>query len=298
MLVHIYVLATSMFLGLQGSGAVTPQSAVEALLDADRHFSSAGADKTVVESLSAMFAEDVMLPGPGAVFTNGKDKAIDALKSTSNNLTSRVSWAPIRGGISADGTHGFTFGYMTMTSAEGKTQPWKYLSYWVKGPEGWRVAAYRRRPRPEGSVTAAMMDPSLPARMAPPSADTARIDEFSTGLAAAEKAFSDEAQRVGLGAAFTKFGRGDAINLGGPQDIGFVVGAEAIGRSVGEGAPTDRSEVEWSADRVLIASSGDLGITFGMIRFHTPREGQPPAVPFFTIWRRDDLSSPWRYIAE
>ena len=103
---------------------------------------------------------------------------------------------------------------------------------------------------------------------------------------------------VGIGAAFVRNGRADAVNMGGPKAVGFVVGAEAIGRAVGEGSPTDRSEVEWSADRVLVASTGDLGITFGMIRFHKPQEGQPAAVPFFTIWRRDDPSQPWRYIAE
>jgi ketosteroid isomerase-like protein len=283
---------------LQETAATNPQTTVEALLEADRRFSAEGASKNVVDALAAMFADDIMLPAPPAVFVSGKAKAIEALKSNPANLTGRVTWAPIRGGISADGTHGFTFGYMTMTHGDGKTQPWKYLSYWVKGPEGWRVAAYRRRPRTEGAVTMAMMEPSLPAKMVAPSNDTVRIEMFGQSLAAAEKAFSDEAQRIGLGAAFAKFGRADAINMGGPKDIGFVLGAEAIGRSVGEGTPTDRSEVEWGADRVLVASSGDLGITFGMIRFHTPREGQPPAVPFFTIWRRDSLTSPWRYIAE
>lgn len=296
MLAYLCVLAIS-FLAQGNTGVQSPQSAVDELLDADRTFSSAGAERSVMESLSAMFDDNVMLPA-GASFANGKAKAIEALKSNPSNITGRVTWAPVRGGLSADGTHGFTLGYMTMTAADGKAQPWKYLSYWVKGPEGWRVVAYRRRPRPEGMITTAMMEPSLPATMIPPSTDTAASKAFADSLAAAEKAFSDTAQRIGLGAAFAQFGRPDAVNMGGPKDIGFVLGAEAIGRSVGEGTPTDRSEVEWSADRVLVASSGDLGITFGMIRFHKPREGQPPAVPFFTIWRRDSLSSPWRYIAE
>ena len=131
-----------------------------------------------------------------------------------------------------------------------------------------------------------------------PSSESATISQHEASLAAAEKAFSDEAQKIGLGAAFAKHGREDAVNMGGPKTVGFVRGAAAIGREVGEGSPTDRSEVEWSADRVLVASSGDLGITFGMIRFHKPPEGQPTAVPFFTIWRRDDSSRSWRYIAE
>jgi hypothetical protein len=114
---------------------------------------------------------------------------------------------------------------------------------------------------------------------------------------AAEKAFSDEAQKIGIGAAFAKHGSADAMNMGGPKEPGFVIGAEAIGRAVGAGNPPDGSSVEWSADRVLVASSGDFGVTFGMIRFHKPEPGRPAAVPFFTIWRRDG-AGPWRYIAE
>ena len=86
--------------------------------------------------------------------------------------------------------------------------------------------------------------------------------------------------------------------MGGPKDAGFVVGSEAIGRAVGQGEPTDSSGVAWNADRVLIAPSGDLGITFGMIRILKPAANQPAAVPFFTIWRRDSPTGRWRYIAE
>jgi ketosteroid isomerase-like protein len=282
----------------QAGPGESPGVAVNRLLDADRGFSAAGADKPAVESISAMFAEDVTVPAPGNVFVQGRSKAIEALKSNADNLASRVTWAPIRGGISADGTHGFTFGFMTMNKADGSSVPLKYLAYWVKGPHGWRVAAYRRRPRPDATAATAPMPPSLPPRLVEPSADAARAAAFGDSLAAAEKAFSDEAQTIGIGAAFAKHGRPDAVNMGGPKVSGFVVGAEAIGRDVGAGQPTDSSGVEWSADRVLIASSGDLGITFGSIRIKKPEPGTPAAIPFFTIWRRDSPSEPWRYIAE
>jgi hypothetical protein len=26
--------------------------------------------------------------------------------------------------------------------------------------------------------------------------------------------------------------------------------------------------------------------------------GQPSAFPFFTVWRRDSVTQPWRYVAE
>ena len=281
----------------QANANATPDAVFTSLLDADRSFATAAAGKPPVEALSSMFADDVSVPA-GAAFLQGKAKAIEALKANPDNVTGKVEWTPIGGNISADGTHGFTFGYMTTTKADGSTAPLKYLAYWVKRPEGWRVAVYRRRPRPEGNVSTALMQPALPSTMVAPSADAAAIKQHGDSLAAAEKAFSDLAQTVGLGAAFTKNGRPDAVNMGGPKNPAFVIGADAIGRTVGEGSPTDRSEVSWSADRVLVASSGDLGVTIGIIRLNKPVEGQPSAFPFFTIWRRDNPSQPWRYIAE
>jgi len=293
------VICVTLLLALvQAAAPLAPEAAVARLLETDRSFSTRGAGRPAVESISAMFADDVTVPAPGNVFVQGKSKAVEALEANPDNVTARAEWAPIRGGISADGRHGFTFGYMTMTKADGSMAPLKYLAYWVQGPDGWRVAAYRRRPRPDGPVPADLMKPSLPDRLVAPSTDAAAAAALAESLAAAEKAFSDEAQRIGIGAAFAKYGRADAVNMGGPKDPGFVLGAAAIGRAVGEGSPTDRSEVEWSADRVLVASSGDLGITFGMIRIRQPRPDQPAAIPFFTIWRRDSPAHPWRYIAE
>ena len=103
---------------------------------------------------------------------------------------------------------------------------------------------------------------------------------------------------LGIGPAFVKYGRPDAVHMGGPGSPGFVVGSEAIGRDVGGDTPPNTSPVEWNADRVLVASSGDLGITFGMIRIKEPQPGGASAIPFYTIWRRDGPGLPWRYIAE
>jgi hypothetical protein len=139
-----------------------------------------------------------------------------------------------------------------------------------------------------------MMPPSLPARVIPTTAVASQ--EMIDGLKRAEREFSDAAQRIGIGKAFATFGSEDAVNMGGPNDPGFVVGAAAIGRSIGEGSP-GKSPVSWSADRALVSPRGDLGITFGRIRSNDPAK-KDPGVPFFTIWRRADSSSPWRYIAE
>jgi hypothetical protein len=165
----------------------------------------------------------------------------------------------------------------------------------MKTPVGWRVMAYRRTPSAEGEVVMAPQPPSLPARMVPPVTDPAILARHRESLAAAEKAFSDTSQIIGLGPAFKLNGRADAINMGGPTVADFVRGNEAIAESVGKASEGKPSPVAWSAgEGVLVASSGDLGITFGIIKPHA--EPASPGFPFFTIWRREN--GVWRYIAE
>jgi hypothetical protein len=272
----------------------TPADAVNELLNADRSFSEAGPKAPFIDIAEKMFADDVIVPLPNGRFAESRAAAIEAMRANNDNVTGRAEWTPIRGGISADGRHGFTFGYMTLRRPNRSVVPMKYLAYWVRKPEGWRVAAYKRRVRPAGEVPMELMSASLPAKLTHPATASA---EAADSLKRAEQAFSDSAQKIGLGPAFTQFGRPDAMNLGGPNDAAFVIGNEAVGRSVGAGNEGQGSPVSWNADRVLVASSGDLGVTFGLIRPNDPAK-RDNANAFFTIWRRDDPSQPWRYIAE
>ncbi len=279
---------------------VTPATEVADLLATDRAFAAAAADRDGIVALTAMFAPNVIMPVPGGRFAEGAVQASDALASNPDNARSTLDWVPVRGGISADGQHGFTYGHMTMLKRDGTMVPLKYLAYWINRPEGWRVAAYKRRPRPTGEVSMAMRPPIVPPRMLPISANTAEINMFQTSLRDAERAFSDSAQTMGIGPAFELFGSPDAMNMGGPETAEFVIGAEAIAREVGSGYPSGGSPVTWSADRVIVSSTGDLGVTFGMIRSNTPAATgpAPEGIPFFTIWRRATVNDPWRYIAE
>lgn len=299
------MLACSLLVGASASAvpalaahheAASPQVAAEELLAADRAFSAASARTDMVSGLSAMFDANVIMPLPGATFARSKSEAVAALRANPANLVSRAQWTPIRAGISADGQHGFTVGYMTLHD-QGKPEPrpGKYLAYWVKRPEGWRVAAYKRAGREAGDVSTAMMPPALPEKLVPISTDEAAVDTHRKTLAAAEQSFSDEAQKIGIGPAFRKYGSADAINLGRAPAV--VVGAENIGGQMGND-PT--SPVVWGAEEgVIVASSGDLGVTFGTIRAkEKPPEGRPAAIPFFTIWRRASTGDPWRYVAE
>jgi hypothetical protein len=280
--------------------ASSPQAAVDELIAVDRSFSATPENGDPIAKIASMLADDVTMPTASGSFARSRADATDALRRGLGAGRTRVQWTPVRGGVSADREHGFTFGYMTLGGPDTASVPMKYLSYWVRGPAGWRVAAYRVGRRAAGPVSLSMMSPSLPERWVAPSVDPTVREAHRASLIAAERAFSDRAQVIGLGPAFVENGSADAVNMGGRDAAAFVVGASAIGQSIGAGAPQPTSPVSWGADRAIVASSGDLGVTFGVIRPNTPppNASGPAGFPFFTIWRRARASDPWRYVAE
>jgi ketosteroid isomerase-like protein len=274
--------------------ASSPQSALDELLATDRAFSDLASRTSVGTALAAMLDDDVIMPLPTGTFARGRADALNAVASTGRAFATRAEWTPVRGGLSADGRHGFTWGYATMRGADGSVRPGKYLSYWVRRPEGWRVAFYRRAGRPEGEVPTGMLAPALPQRLVPGRRDRAAQRGDAHSLDAAERAFSDDAQRIGIGPAFARWGRADSANMG--RNAAFTIGAVEIAAGQPQSPP---SAVSWAPEGTLVASSGDLGVTWGWIRPNgPPRAGQPAAFPYFTVWRRGSRGEPWRYVAE
>ncbi|HEV2817843.1 MAG TPA: DUF4440 domain-containing protein [Allosphingosinicella sp.] len=269
---------------------------VEALLAADRAFAAAAAHAgSAADGLAPMFDAEAVMPLPGRGHVVGRDAIIEALRASPAFRDGTASWAPVRGGISADGSHGFTFGFLTLTGGDPARRNRKYLAYWIRRPEGWRVAAWRQLPRPPGEVSTALLAPSLPGFAARPSRDPRRLAAHRRSLAAAEQAFSDRAQQVGLRAAFREFGRADAMNM--YEGAGFAIGLDAITGNFPAGETT--SPVRWSTEHSFVAASGDLGVSIGTIHANRPAaDGRADAFPFFTIWRRERPGAPWRYIAE
>jgi ketosteroid isomerase-like protein len=280
------------------SAQSAPKAAADDLLATDRAFAAAARQSDIVTALSSMFAADVALTHAGGI-AYGKDKAIDALKASPINAGGRIEWTPARVSVSGDGRHGFTAGFMTLHRADNTTTPLKYLGYWAKQPEGWRLVAYKRgiakMPAPPTPVTYV-----LPREIVSPSADAAVIERYRDSLAEAERSFSREAQTIGMRAAFTQYGDKEAINLGGPDVATWLSGNESIGAGVGGERPVAGSPVHWGPEKTIVAASGDFGVTIGYIVQNKPGpDGKiPPGSPFFTIWKRDSPAARWLYIAE
>lgn len=278
---------------------MSPRGAVAELMAADESFARASAKTDLIGGLSAMFAPDVAMPMPGGKFSSSASEAVAALRANPDNARSRIEWVPGRAGISADGLQGYTWGYMTLIKADGTRTPLKYLSYWTKTPAGWRVVAYKRRPGAAMNARPVEFSPTVPRQMVPPTTDVATIEGYRASLDATERAFSDEAKVIGLGVAFERYGGGDAVNMGDASDAAFVVGPKAIGQLVSGGKAAQPSTLSWAPDRTIVASSGDLGVTIGVIHESAPTDpNAPTAFPFFTVWHRASVGDAWRYVAE
>ena len=277
-------------------GTASAQVAVNELLAADREFSAAAANKDIVLGITAMMRSDAVMPSRVAGFSKGPKAIAAALRSYPDLAGAKASWEPVRAGVSADGLHGFSYGFMTIRREGKPDERAKYLSYWTKGEDGWKVSLFKRGRSAEGDVSRALRPAALPATILPP--NPASTTGYRASLVAAEKGFSDDAQTIGLGPAFAKNGASDAMNMGGGAD--FTFGNETIGADLSrQGPPGAAVPIYWAADEgALVASSGDLGVTWGWIRQHKPAAGQPEKTPFFTVWRRAAPDQPWRYVAE
>ena len=274
--------------------AQSPQAAVDELLAADRTFAKASAGVELADGIGAMLDSESVMPAPGG-FVRGKDAIIAALMGNPANIGARAVWTPIRGGVSADGEQGFTIGFMSITANGQAERRAKYVSYWIRKPEGWRVAVYKRAPRPDGEVSTQLLPASLPSQALKATRDPATLETYRASLDRAERGFSDDAQVIGIGPAFVKHGSPDATNVG--IGAGFTVGNENIGADLGSFRGPAPS---WAPDGgLIVAATGDLGITWGLIRAkQTGKDGAPVVSPYTTVWRRVSPQVPWRYIAE
>ena len=283
--------------GAAAPGGPAPASAARELVAADRGFSRASSGTDLVTGISRMFAPDVVMIAPTGI-VRGAANAETALRSNPDNPRSRVTWIPIRGGVSADGAHGFTYGYMTMTRPDGSELPGKYVAYWRRTAEGWRVAAYKRALRAAGAVDVGERPPAVPPAAASPHAiESAR---YAAELQQVEREFSRDAQS-GFAAAFRKYAAPDAAHMGGGGDASFLFGPDAISRPL-EGPAPPGVTTTWEASDALAAATGDLGVTIGNISTAVAASDTTAASrndrPYFTIWRRDSPAAPWRFIVE
>ena len=261
------------------------------LLAADRAFAAAAAGVTIVEGLTAPLAPDGIFLTPAVPgFARGPAQASAALSLNPLNTGGHVSWFPIRGDVSSDGRHGYTYGYADFHFDNGAVLLTKYQSYWEKQADGaWRIAAYKRVGRGPGPVSATPPDgfgtPDEKHRRWFPNTDRAGA---TAAVRAADVAFSDLAQVVPPADAFVAFAAPDGVQSGGAVEWAF--GRDAI-HALFDGTPV--GAFNWRPELADGAESGDLGFTVGYVYSPAGTRGGR----YFTVWQRQDDGS-WKYVAD
>jgi ketosteroid isomerase-like protein len=112
---------------------------VDELLQADRAFAEAVAERGLEAWVAAFAPDGLMLPAAGEV-VNGTVAIREAMAPAFANPEFRLIWSPLGGGLAESDDLGYTYG--TYESLDGSPEPTrgKYVTIWKRDEGGkWRV---------------------------------------------------------------------------------------------------------------------------------------------------------------
>lgn len=120
-------------------------------------------------------------------------------------------------------------------------------------------------------------------------------EKYKQEIIQAERDFAKLVKEQGMQAGFTFFADSNAVMR--RADESLIMGKQAIESHFGK--PRYKNVVlEWEADFVDVAASGDLGYTYGHYTFESSDStGNPIKATgtFHTVWKRQPDGS-WKYV--
>jgi ketosteroid isomerase-like protein len=247
----------------------------------ERAFAAATGELGVRDGFLAFFADDAVSLQPAADSSGGTvalaRAGLLAQPPAPLPLTTRLTWAPVTGQVSADGTLGWlTGGYVNHNLQNGTViAQGAYFSVWLRRDDGaWRVwldhgvalprawdeTAFTESPEPDSGVAGAPGEP----------------------LDVAERAAEadDGAWRARLAA-------GVRLHRDGEMPI--------VGRDAVAAWARARSPVRWTVLSTRVASSSDLAVALGGYVSTSPSGSERGT--WARVWRRD-AGARWRIVFE
>jgi ketosteroid isomerase-like protein len=261
------------------------RAARESLRAADRAVSASTHAHGLRDGLLPHLADSAHVLAPGTTLAHGREAAAAALVF-GPAAGARLRWEPIRLDVSADGRSGYSYGAGTRTAADGAEVNARYIAYWRREGDAWKVAAFMFNANPE-PVT------PPPAGFFPAPAETGSVPadgRAAAALEAAERAdrdFAAFAMAHGMGAAFQAYAAPDGAMLAGEY------GPEAIGAAFAGAAGT----LEWGPTGGAGSAAGDLAYTVGTA-VRRGADGQALGyTKYLSIWRRQP-GGEWRWVVD
>ena len=271
------------------------EAAHDELLNADITRGDAVRRKGMAEGFVGAFAENAVFLRGGLPILRGS-RAIRAVVGPDPAAASAtVKWQPVRAEVSRDRASGYTYGYAIVGSNgdEATLRVDRYIAFWRKGPDGWRIAGYAEtygappapRPLPAPAADGILADVPMSAMRSPVDA-----------ILAADVAFARDAERLGAGEAFGRYAAPDAQMFSAAGE--FITGPEAITASFGQSSAT--SSFTWQPVYGEISASGDLGFTVGNAVVAVERQDGAAVVrysKYLTVWKRQ-RDGAWKYVVD
>jgi len=290
--------------GRGGKGSEKPIPARSAARDSLLALDVARTDSVrtlgAVNGVVALLHDDIayLRAGVGAVY--GRENVRAMLNATTTAAGTPVQWQPLGGGLSADGSFGYTYGIAeieppTAGGTAGQRMPGvgrleRYIAVWRRTATApWRVVAY--------SEVGGTSVPEAPLAGTTPPAQPVGGREGSqrADLIQVDNDFSDEASRTGLAAAFSSYVAPNGILFAGTE---LVTGPDEVRELYARG--NNRTSLVWRPVHSGIASSGDLGFTVGeYVATGTNANGAVSQRfgKYLTVWRKQ-RDGRWRFVAD
>ena len=122
------------------------------------------------------------------------------------------------------------------------------------------------------------------------------MEKWKSEIIETEKEFSDMALKEGIPKAFFTYAAEDVVLM---RDNSLIIGKEALQESFkNENSNSGEVSLSWKPDFVDVASSGDLGYTYGKYVYtSTDSIGNSNVVEgvFHTVWKRQS-DGKWRFV--
>jgi len=122
------------------------------------------------------------------------------------------------------------------------------------------------------------------------------IAKWKNEILKTEKEFTEMAQKDGISIAFLTFAADDAVVM---RNNSLMIGKKSLRKNFkNKESDSSGNSLKWKPDFVDVASSGDLGYTYGKYVFTTiDSTGNTKVVEgvFHTVWKRQP-DGKWRFV--
>jgi ketosteroid isomerase-like protein len=269
-----------------------PARHTESLLRAHDRFARELELEGAIDGFVSNLTQDVAYLHPDQEIITGREATRAFLKSLYPQPRAvRTALHRVAGQASADGSLGYTFGWLEeITAAQNSpavTRYGRFIAMWKKRDDGWHVQAFLRltssaplAPVPTDALivdgAAAVVKPGLPAAQ--------RLE-----IATADSRFADLSIDQGYTVAFTHYDMPESVIVTGGSFFWNHAGVEFAWSGW-----TPAEQLSWYPLRTEAAGSGDLGWSIG---HGTYRSAAPPSYSkYLTVWVRTDAG--WRFLMD